>query len=128
MLNHDSCVSFGDLAAAGVRVRPLEAVTIVQGLVLRVTRGELPGVPSAHVIRLFASGTVSVEGPIAAGSGAVARAAHLLDTLLPPFNAPADLHVPGALRLVIGRALGTLDLPRYESLDSFGAGALAVCV
>ena len=57
-------------------------------LVLRVERGELRGVPSAHVIRLSASGMVSVEGPMAADSRAVARAAHLLDTLLPPFNAP----------------------------------------
>jgi hypothetical protein len=93
-------------------------VTIVRELALRVARGELPGVPSAHVIRLFASGAMSVEGPMAADS-AVARAAHLLETLLPPFNASGDLRVPGALRLVLARALGTLDLPAYPSLDSF---------
>ena len=116
---YDHYVSFAELAAAGVTVRPLEAVTIVRELALRVARGELPGVPSAHVVRLFASGIVSVEGPIAADSRAVARAAHLLDTLLPPFNAPAEPRVPGALRLVLARALGSLDLPPYSSLDSF---------
>jgi Tol biopolymer transport system component len=118
MTNHDPQLSFAELAAARVSLRPFEAVTIVRELALRVARGELPGVPSAHVIRLFASGAMSVEGPMAADS-AVARAAHLLETLLPPFNASGDLRVPGALRLVLARALGTLDLPAYPSLDSF---------
>ena len=109
--------SFADLSAAGISLRPVEAVTIVRELALRVERGELRGVPSAHVIRLSASGMVSVGGPMAADSRSVARAAHLLDTLLPPIDAPA--RVPGALRLVLARALGTLDLPPYPSLDSF---------
>ena len=47
------------------------------------------------------------------------RAAHLLDALLPGFDAPAEFRVPGALRLVVARALGTLDLPPYESLAGF---------
>ncbi len=109
--------SFADLSAAGISLRPVEAVTIVRELALRVERGELRGVPSAHVIRLSGSGMVSVGGPMAADSRSVARAAHLLDTLLPPIDAPA--RVPGALRLVLARALGTLDLPPYPSLDSF---------
>ena len=109
--------SFADLSAAGISLRPVEAVTLVRELALRVERGELRGVPSAHVIRLSASGMVSVGGPMAADSRSVARAAHLLDTLLPPIDAPA--RVPGALRLVLARALGTLDLPPYPSLDSF---------
>jgi hypothetical protein len=117
-------VSFADLAAAGVSIRPVEAVTIVRELALRVACGELPGVPSAHVIRLSGSGMVSVEGPVAADSRAVARAAHLLDTLLPAFNAHGDVRVPGALRLVLARALGTLDLPPYPSLDSFAQALL----
>jgi hypothetical protein len=119
MSSLEPSVSIADLLAAGVTVRYDEAVTIVRDVVLRVSRGELPGVPSAHVIRLFASGAVSVEGPVAADSHAVARAAYLLDTLLPGFNAPADLRVPGALRLILSRAIGTLDLPPYPSLDSF---------
>jgi Tol biopolymer transport system component len=122
--NHEQYVSIADLALAGVDVKPREAVTIVRELALRVARNEFPGVPSAHVIRLFASGLVKVEGPVAADSRAVARAAHLLETLLPPVNAPADMRAPGALRLVLARALGTLDLPPYPSLDSF-AQALA---
>jgi Tol biopolymer transport system component len=118
MSTHDPQVSFAELAAAGVALRPVEAVTIVREVALRVARGELPGVPSAHVIRLFASGTISVEGPMAADSRAVARAAHLLDTLMPPVNASGELRAPGALRLVLARALGTLDLPAYPSLES----------
>jgi Helix-turn-helix domain/WD40-like Beta Propeller Repeat len=124
MTTHESQFSLADLAAAGVAINHAEAVTIVRDVVLRASRGELPGVPSAHVIRLSASGAVSVEGPIAADDRAVPRAAHLLDALLPAFDAPADLRVPGALRLVVARALGTLDLPPYESLSGF-AQALA---
>src|SRR3954466_1077515 len=119
MTTHESQYSLADLAAAGVAINHAEAVTIVRDVVLRAWRGELPGVPSAHVIRLSASGTVSVEGPIATDDRAVPRAAHLLDALLPGFDAPAELRVPGALRLVVARALGTLDLPPYESLAGF---------
>ena len=119
MTNHESQFSLADLAAAGVAINHAEAVTIVRDVVLRAWRGELPGVPSAHVIRLSASGRVSVEGPMAADDRAVPRAAHLLDALLPGFDAPAGLRVPGALRLVVARALGTLDLPPYESLAGF---------
>lgn len=94
----------------------LEAVTVVHEIALRVSRGELPGVPSAHVVRLSPSGALSVEGPIAADGSAVRRAAHLLETLLPGFD--SGLRVPGALRLIVARALGTLDLPPYGSLES----------
>ena len=116
---HESTVSLADLSAAGVVVRYPEAVTIVRELALRVSRGELPGVPSPHVIRLAPSGGISVEGPVAAGHRGVERAAYLLETLLPGFEAPQELRVPGALRLVVARALGTLDLPRYETLELF---------
>ena len=44
--------------------------------------------------------------------------------MLPGFDAPPELRVPGALRLVLARALGTLDLPAYRTLDAF-AEALA---
>jgi Tol biopolymer transport system component len=116
---HDSPVSLGDLTTGGVVLRHVEAVTIVRELALRVSRGELPGVPSAHVIRLFPSGAISVEGPVAADGRAVTRAALLLEALLPGFDAPPELRVPGALRLVLARALGTLDLPPYASLEVF---------
>lgn len=119
MSTHESTVSLADLSAAGVTVRHTEAVTIVRELALRVSRGELPGVPSPHVIRLSPSGAVSIEGPVAAGHRGVERAAYLLETLLPGFDAPPELRVPGALRLVVARALGSLDLPRYESLELF---------
>jgi hypothetical protein len=119
MSRTDGPVSLADLAAAGVRLRPFEAVTIVRELALQVARDRVPGVPSAHVIRLSPSGAVFIEGPVAAGGRSVGRAAQLLDTLLPGFDAPPEFRAPGALRLVIARALGTLDLPPYPTLEGF---------
>jgi Tol biopolymer transport system component len=121
MLTDSTRISLADLSGAGVRLRAADAVTIVRELLLQVSRGELPGVPSAHVIRLTGGGAVVVEGPVAAGGGVVSRGAQLLDSLLPPFDATGELKVPGALRLVVARALGTLDLPAYASLEEFSA-------
>lgn len=119
MSRTDAPVSLADLAAAGIRLRPFEAVTIVRELARQVARDLAPGVPSAHVIRLAPSGAVFIEGPVAAGGRSVARAAQLLETLLPGFDAPPEFRAPGALRLVIARALGTVDLPPYPTLDAF---------
>ena len=117
-------ISLADLAAAGLRLRPYEAVTLVRELILQVARGEVAGVPSPHVIRLSSSGAVSVEGPVAAGGRPVVRAAQLLESLLPPADAGSQFRVPGGLKLVVARALGTLDLPPFGSLEAF-AEALA---
>jgi hypothetical protein len=111
-----SPVPLPELAAAAP-LDYIEAATIVRDVAQRVLRDEFPGVPSAHVIRISPCGAPSVEGPIAADGSAVRRAAHLLETLLPGFE--AQVRVPGALRLIVARALGTLDLPRYPSLESF---------
>jgi Tol biopolymer transport system component/cytoskeletal protein RodZ len=119
MTRPDAAVSFADLAAAGVRLRPLEIVTIVRELAAQVAAGEAPGMPSAHVIRLSPSGAISIEGPVAASGRPVARAAQLLDSLLPGFDAAPEFRAPGALRLVVARALGTLDLPAYATLETF---------
>jgi hypothetical protein len=108
-----------DLSAASVRLRPFEAVTLVRELVLKVARGEVAGVPSSHVIRLSASGAISVEGPVAAGGRPVMRAAQLLESLLPSSSPGHQFHVPGSLKLVVARALGTLDLPPFPSLEAF---------
>lgn len=119
MSTHDSQVSLADLASAGVPITHIEAVTVVRDVVMRAAQGSLPGIPSAQVVRLHASGEVSVEGPIATDTRAVLRAGHLLQALLPGFEAPQELRVPGALRLVVTRALGTVDLPPYASLGDF---------
>jgi hypothetical protein len=118
MFRPDGAVSLADLAAAGIRLRPIEVVTIVRELAQQVSRGEQPGVPSAHVIRLSPSGRVFVEGPVGAGGRSVARAAQLLETLLPGVDAPPEFRASGALRLVVARALGTVDLPAYANLDT----------
>ena len=119
MFTDDTRLSLADLAGAGIRLFPFEAVTIAREVLLQVARGEVPGVPSAHVIRLARTGTITVEGPVAAGGRAVSRAAQLLDALLPAKDAGSEFKVPGALRLCIVRGLGMLDVPPYPSLESF---------
>jgi Tol biopolymer transport system component len=119
MFTDDTRLSLADLAGAGIRLFPFEAVTIAREVLLQVARGEVPGVPSAHVIRLGQSGAITVEGPVAAGGRAVSRAAQLLDALLPAKDAGSEFKVPGALRLCIVRGLGMLDVPPYPSLESF---------
>jgi hypothetical protein len=103
--------------AAAAPLDHVEAATIVREVLQRVMRGELPGVPSAHVIRLSESGALNVEGPIAADGSDVRRAVHLLETLLSGPDSPR--RIPGALRLIVARGLGTLDLPPYPSLATF---------
>lgn len=111
-------ISLADLSAAGLRLRPSEGATIARDIALRVARGEFPGIPSANVLRLAADGRIHIEGPVGSDRE-VERVARLLEALLPGFDAPPEWRVPGALRLVLARALGTLDLPSYESLDDF---------
>lgn len=111
-------ISIADLSAAGLRLRPVEAVTIARELTLRAHRGELPGIPTSSVLRFTGDGDTVCEGPVAAGHS-VERAGRLLESLLPGFDAPPEFRVPGALRLVVARALGTLDLPAYHTLDEF---------
>jgi hypothetical protein len=113
-MSDTSPVSLSELS---VPLRPVEAVTIVRELALRVVQGQIPGVPSLQVVRLCASGAITVEGPVAADGHEVARAAHLLQSLLPGFDAGSK--VPGALRLALARALQTLELPPYASLKDF---------
>ena len=119
MSSADGRVSLADLSTAGVRLRPPEAVSIVREIARQVIRGELPGVPSAHVIRFTQTGFVTVEGPVAADGPDVVRAAHLLDTMVGGVDADPHLRASGALRIVIARALRTLDLPPYSSLPVF---------
>jgi cytoskeletal protein RodZ len=119
MQRANSPVSLADLSAAGIRLRPYEAVTLVRELVLQVAREEVAGVPSSHVIRLSPSGAVTIEGPVAAGGRSVERAAQLLESLLPAADAGNQFRIPGGLKLVLARAQGTLDLPPFTSLEAF---------
>lgn len=120
MTNDAQTVSLADLAGDDP-LRSVEAVTVVLEIIRLISEQAIPGIPSAQVIRLGSSGRISVEGPVAADAGTVGHAAHLLSTLLPSFDARGKERVPGALRLVIARALRTLDLPEYPSLDAFAA-------
>src|SRR4030095_4096226 len=119
MLQDDTRISLADLSAVGILLRPIDAVTIVRELTVQLAAGELPGVPSLHVIRLASTGAVSIEGPVAAGSRPVARVAQLLESLLPTPDGRGDDPVPPDLRRVIARALGSSKFPPWPSLDSF---------
>ena len=110
--------SLAELTALRVRLEPSDAAAIAREVVLRAARGELPGIPSANVIRLTDDGAIQVEGPVASGRE-IERAARLLESLLPPLDARIEVRVPGAMRLVIARALRVLDLPPFESLEAF---------
>ena len=86
-MNHDTAtMSLAELAGAEP-LRPVHAVTIVHAIIARIAAGTIAGVPSPQVIRLSATGRITVEGPIAADARTVWHAAHLLSTLLPGFEA-----------------------------------------
>ena len=114
-------VSLNELQVAGLRLRPAEAAAIVVEICRQHLDGRLPGVPSANVIRVTDDGSVVAEGPINADGPEVVAAAELLEDLLPDFNAPPEFRTPGGLRIAIARALGTLDLPPFASLEEFRA-------
>ena len=100
---------------------PGEAVALVSDLCRDVTHGVLPGIPPAAVLRRRDDGRIVVEGPVPADPPFLQHAALLLNDLLPSLDAPPERRAPGALRLVVARALGTIDLPPYRSLDEFCA-------
>jgi hypothetical protein len=120
-LRMTSRVSLTELAAAGIRLRPSEAVALVFEICRQHSAGKLRGIPSAGVIRITRDGDVVAEGPVTTNQDAVGRAARLLNVLVGGFEAPPEYRASGALQIIIARALGTLDLPRYESLDEFCA-------
>jgi hypothetical protein len=114
-------VSLTELTQAGVRLRPAEAAAIVAEVCAQRRDGRLRGLPSANVIRVTQTGDVVAEGPVNTDGPDVAPAAQLLDDLLPSLDAPPEFRASGSLRLVIARALGTLDLPPFATLDQFAA-------
>ena len=114
-------VSLAELAAADLKLRPAEAVTVVIEVCRQYLRGEIPGIPSPGIIRVTRDGEVSALGPMTREEATVSRAGHLLNDLLTGDNAPAHYRASGGLRLVIARALGVLDLPPFAGLEEFCA-------
>jgi hypothetical protein len=112
-------VSLAELASAQIRLRPAEAVALVAEICRQNLAHILPGIPSPGVIRLLRDGGIAIEGPVRASHDDVGGAATLLNTLLPGFEAAPEFRASGALRLLIARALGTLDLPPFDSLEDF---------
>lgn len=115
-------VSLAELSDAGITLHAAEAAALVIEVCRQYSHGDVHGIPSAHVIRLTPDGSVVAEGPITTDRPPVAKAAQLLDDLLPPFDAPPPYRTPGGLRLILARATGTLDLPAFATLDDFCAG------
>ena len=113
-------ISLAELTAADIQLRPAEAVAIVSEMCRRCTRGELRGMPTAGVVRITRDGDVVVEGPMNTGND-VEHAGDLLNELLAGFDSTPEYRASGGLRLVIARALGSLDLPPYASLEEFCA-------
>ena len=121
MLYHPRQFSLADLSAAGVRLQPPDAVAITVGVIRQVQQGTADRIPSSTDLRFDSNGHLvldTVAAPANAEAPMVEAAARLLEELLPDFDDPA-LRVPGALRIAVARALGTLDLPPYPSLDAF---------
>jgi hypothetical protein len=114
-------ISLFELVASGIRLRPAEAVAIVGEICRQRAARILPGLPSLGVIRLTCHGEIAIEGPVPTGEDSVSRAAQLLESLLAGLDAPPEYRASGALRLLIARALGTLDLPPFASLEEFCA-------
>src|SRR5688572_27861494 len=112
-------VSLAELASAEIRLRPAEAVALVSEICRQNLAHVLPGIPSPGVVRLLRDGGIAIEGPVRASHDDVAGAAALLNALLPGFEAAPEFRASGALRLLIARALGTLDLPPFGSLEDF---------
>jgi len=114
-------ISLSELVSSGIRLRPAEAVAIVGEICRQRAARVLPGLPSLGVIRLTPHGEIAIEGPVPTGEDSVCRAAQLLESLLADVDAPPEYRASGALRLLIARALGTLDLPPFASLEEFCA-------
>ena len=112
-------VSLAELAVSDIRLRPSEAVTIVSAICAQHIAGTLPGIPSPGVIRLTRDGDLTIEGPITTAQDTVTRAALLLADLLPRADGLPEYRASGALRLVIARGLGSIDVPPYGSLEEF---------
>jgi hypothetical protein len=109
-----------DLIAAGVQLRPEEAVAIAQQLIhapatlVDSTSPTAPlGPPSPGNVQLHADGSVTCDGYHV--TPAVFEMAILLQTLLPP----GSLRVPGALRYAIARGLLEVDAPPFDSIEEF---------
>lgn len=118
-MNSPACrISLADLSAAGVRLQPSEAAAVAWDVIQRAQHGRLPGIPLPNAIRFVSTGTIEIDGLVDPGHS-IERAGRLLDAMLPGFEAPPELRTPGALCIVVARALRTLDLPPYGSLDEF---------
>jgi WD40-like Beta Propeller Repeat len=105
-------------ALEGVRLDPLEAVSVALELAAGIHSGEIPGVPAdARAIGLASTGRLVVDAKRVEGTRP-AELATLLHSLL---TAGGERPVPGALMLAIARAKGVIDLSGFATLEDFAA-------
>ncbi len=116
MTPFDHRISLADLASAGVSLQPHQAAALISAVLESVKSGALSGIPTASALRFSKDGSIAAAGDVEPGFSAE-RAGRLLNAMLPALDAPAAIRAPGALRIVVARALRTLDLPPYESID-----------
>jgi hypothetical protein len=114
-------ISMSELIASGIRLRPVDAVAIVGELCRQRAARVIPALPSLEAIWLGGTGDITIQGPTTPGAEDVPRAAQLLQALLADADAAPEYQASSALRLVIARGLGMIDLPAYPSLESFCA-------
>jgi hypothetical protein len=105
-------VSLAELKAAGVAIPAEDAAAIVREICRRHAGGTLEGIPEPQGITLSRDGALSVAGPLKTDAPILGAAA-LVEQLAS--------ETPGALRLMLARAAGLLDLPPFASLDEFSA-------
>src|SRR5262245_41916040 len=108
-----SRVSLAELKTAGVAIPAEDAAAIVREICRRNTSGALQGIPEPQGIRLSRDGAIKVDGPLKTEAPILAAAA-LVEHLAS--------ETPGALRLMLARAAGLLDLPPFATLEEFAAG------
>ena len=105
----------GDLIRRGVQLQPHEAVAVAKSVIAALaddlhahTEGGPPTIATVHI---GADGTVSCPG---CARPSVFEIGLFLDSML---RRGCGIKVPGALQYLVARALGSVDAPRFASVE-----------
>jgi hypothetical protein len=111
-------VTLADLETHRLPLRAEEAVAVVLGLGDRLGWATSP--PEVARITLTRAGSIDVT-PFEPQAAEPRAYAQLLDQLLPEGVLGDEFKVPGALRLVVARGLGQIDLPPFPDATALAA-------
>jgi len=106
-----SRVSLAELKKAGIVIRAEEAAAIVRDVCRQYSSHRVRGIPGADGVYIKKDGRILLESPAAGATAAIPAAAGLLENLATDMS--------GAMRLVVARAQGSLDVPPFPSIDEF---------